>query len=251
MLNLMPTTNTGHRSISVSNPALQTKIRVLGGGLFAFLLPFFFITLNVSYITNSEWLYTYGWWRNDIAGRSGLTEHELNRGADQIKEYFSNDAELLDVRVVLNGNEVSLYNKREVLHMVDVKELMQGVFSLARVTGGSILLLTVIGILPLRRYSASLAFEAVGWSAAGTGALLFVFAVAAIIDFGWLFTQFHFLSFTNDLWQLDPYQDYLLIMFPQQFFFDATLFIGLLTLLDFALAYLLAGYAKKRFWERP
>ena len=41
-------------------------------------------------------------------------------------------------------------------------------------------------------------------------------------------------------WQLDPRRDYLLIMFPQGFFFWATIFIAMATVLE---ALLLAGVA--------
>jgi integral membrane protein (TIGR01906 family) len=84
------------------------------------------------------------------------------------------------------------------------------------------------------------------WSAIGTGAFLVIFGATAAIDFGWLFTQFHFLSFANDLWLLDPYSDYLIIMFPQRFFFEATLFIGALTVIDFALVTGAARLARNR-----
>ena len=126
----------------------QHKLPLVGAGLFAILLPVFLILFNTSYITNSEWLYDYGWWRNDIANRTGLTTDQLNRGADQIKEYFGNDAELLDLRVDYAGREVSLYKEREVLHMVDVKALMQAVFAITRWSGVALLLLLAVGSRP-------------------------------------------------------------------------------------------------------
>lgn len=214
--------------------------------LFALLLPVFLITFNVSYITNSEWLYAYGWWRNDVENSSGLTVENLNSGADQIKRYFRNDVEFLDVRVRLRGNEVSLYTDREVLHMVDVKALMRSVFGFTWGTGSALLVLTTIGVFFFKRESISMALKSLRWSAIGTGAFLILFGIVAVVDFGWLFTQFHFLSFANDLWILNPHEDYLLIMFPQQFFFDATLFIGLLTIMDFCLIYVTAHYMKGR-----
>jgi integral membrane protein (TIGR01906 family) len=225
----------------------QHWIPLAGAAVFALLLPIFLILFNVSYITNSEWLYEYGWWRNDIANRTGLTVEELNRGADQIKEYFGNDAELLDLRVNFGGSEVSLYKEREVLHMVDVKALMQGVFSVTRWLGAVLLVLLVAGVVVLKREALPLLLRSLKWSAIGTGVFLVVFGTTAAIDFGWLFTQFHFLSFANDLWLLDPYSDFLIIMFPQRFFFEATLFIGLLTIVDFALLYGLARFGVARF----
>ena len=217
-----------------------------GAAIFALLLPVFLILFNVSYVTNSEWLYDYGWWRNDIANRTGLSVEELNNGADQIKEYFGNDAEFLDLRVNFGGSEVSLYKEREILHMVDVKALMQGVFSITRWSGIALLLLLVVGAFVFKRDAAPLLLRSLRWSAIGTGVFLVVFGATAAINFGWLFTQFHFLSFANDLWLLDPYRDYLIIMFPQRFFFEAAMFIGVLTVIDFAILYGAARFARKR-----
>ena len=50
-----------------------------------------------------------------------------------------------------------------------------------------------------------------------------MFGAAAAIAFPWLFWIFHLVSFSNDLWLLDPRTDYLLIMFPLGFWFDATM----------------------------
>ena len=48
-----------------------------------------------------------------------------------------------------------------------------------------------------------------------------------IITNGYEFRYFHLISFTNDLWILDPRRDYLIMMFPQGFFFDSTMFIAM------------------------
>jgi len=100
------------------------------------------------------------------------------------------------------------------------------------------------------RNTAPLLLRSLRWSAIGTSVFLVVFGLTAAIDFGWLFTQFHFLSFANDLWLLDPSSDFLIIMFPQRFFFEATLFIGLLTVIDFALLFGVARVVRYRTLRR-
>jgi len=233
--------------ISSSSSSTSKKISIGGGILFAILLPLFLILFNVTYITHSEWLYSYSWWRNDIENRTGLPASELNRGANQIKEYFLDDSERLDLRVNFGNTEVSLYNEREILHMIDVKALMKGVFSIVVWSGLAILLLIAAGALLLWQGLPDLLARSLRWSAIGTGAFLLVFGIASLINFGWVFTQFHFLSFANDLWLLDPRTDYLVIMFPQQFFFEATLFIGALTIIDFALIVGITRLLRRRF----
>jgi integral membrane protein (TIGR01906 family) len=252
MLTVMPTKSQQNakkrssHSASSASGAAGHRLPLIGAAIFALLLPIFLILFNTSYITNSEWLYDYGWWRNDIANISGLTTEQLNSGADQIKEYFDNDAEFLDLRVTSGGREISLYKEREVLHMVDVKALMQAVFAITLWTGVGLLFLLAIGLIVLKEDVFALLLRGLKWSAIGTAVFLVVFGGTAAIDFGWLFTQFHFLSFANDLWLLDPYNDYLLIMFPQQFFFEATLFIGLLTVIDFGLVMWASRIVRKR-----
>jgi integral membrane protein (TIGR01906 family) len=54
----------------------------------------------------------------------------------------------------------------------------------------------------------------------------------SMLDFESLFIRFHMLSFSNDLWQLDPRTDYLLILYPQAFWLDTTLRIAWITLIQ-------------------
>lgn len=203
--------------------------------LLAVALPVFVILANVEYVTKSDWLYSYSWWRNGIPERTNLPVSELDSGADQIKDYFSNDTERLDLRVTFRGEQISLYNEREVQHMVDVKGLMQGVFNAVRITGGIALLIALAGLVYFGRSFWDLLLLTLRWSALGSGIVVGVLAVAILIDFDFVFRQFHFLSFANDLWLLNPSTDFLIIMFPQRFFFEATLFIAVFSVAQFAL----------------
>ena len=218
----------------------------VGMVVFAIVLPLFLILFNTSYITNSEWLYDYGWWRNDISYKTGLTVDQLNSGADQIKEYFNNDEEFLDLRVRFESTEVSLYREREILHMVDVKALMQAVFKVSIWSGIFLAILLTTGFFVLKRNIFTALKKSLKWSAIGIGTFILIFGGIALINFGWLFTQFHFLSFANDLWMLDPRSDYLIIMFPQQFFFEASLFIAILTIIDYMLIAIAIHFANKQ-----
>ena len=203
------------------------------GILFAACLPIFLIVVNVGYVTDSDWLYTYNWWRNDIPDRTGLEVIELDNAADQIKEYFRNDAERIDVTVNTTRGTISLFVEREILHMIDVKELMRLVAATSVWTGIALVLCAVIGLSIRRRTFFATMSRWLRWCALIWGVIVGVVVIAAIIDFTWVFTQFHLLSFANDLWQLDPFRHYLLLLFPERFFLEATLFIALLTVIEF------------------
>ena len=218
------------------------------GIIFAACLPIFIIAINVGYITHSDWLYTYNWWRNGIPDRTGLPIHELDSAADQIKEYFLNDAERLDVRVntlprhhqPIRRARNTPHDRREGPHADRIRR-----FHLDRHHP-----------CPYRRIRFSdLAANSSGpllsrwlrWCALIWGIAIAAIITIAIIDFTWIFTQFHLLSFANDLWQLDPYRHYLLLLFPERFFLEATLFIALLTIIEFIGLYVGSRLTEIRF----
>ena len=214
----------------------QTKnIQILSSLFYIILLPIFFISVNVIYITNSDWLYSYGWNRNQIENSTGLSIDQLNSGSDQIKSYFNNDEEYLNLIIIEDGIKYSLYNEKEILHMKDVKHLIKLTQNTIIFSGLFILayyLVTIFtaksvrkSIEQIRRSSKISAYSTVGF-------LAFV-GLLASINFTWLFRQFHFISFSNDLWQLNPNTDYLIAMFPQRFFLETTIFIGVLTIIEF------------------
>ena len=214
----------------------QTKnIQILSSLFYIILLPIFFISVNVIYITNSDWLYSYGWNRNQIENSTGLSIDQLNSGSDHIKSYFNNDEEYLNLIIIEDGIKYSLYNEKEILHMKDVKHLIKLTQNTIIFSGLFILayyLVTIFtakslrkSIEQIRRSSKISAYSTVGF-------LAFV-GLLASINFTWLFRQFHFISFSNDLWQLNPNTDYLIAMFPQRFFLETTIFIGVLTIIEF------------------
>jgi len=70
--------------------------------------------------------------------------------------------------------------------------------------------------------------------------LMLALGLGTMLGFDQLFLKFHLISFTNKLWQLDPAKDYLIMLFPQGFFYDAALFCALATA---GLAIILGGVA--------
>ena len=214
----------------------QTKIiQILSSLFYIILLPIFFISVNVIYVTNSDWLYSYGWNRNQIENSTGLSIDQLNSGSDQIKSYFNNDEEYLNLIIIEDGIKYSLYNEKEILHMKDVKHLIKLTQNTIIFSGLFILayyLVTIFTAKSLRKSIEQIRKSSKISAYSTVGFLAFV-GLLASINFTWLFRQFHFISFSNDLWQLNPNTDYLIAMFPQRFFLETTIFIGVLTILEF------------------
>tara|TARA_B100001245_G_scaffold72994_1_gene51751 strand:- start:1799 stop:2710 length:912 start_codon:yes stop_codon:yes gene_type:complete len=205
-------------------------MRVLAGigiAVFVLAIPLVLITSAVRITINTPLLYSYGFAANEIPRATGIENKELISAARQIRHYFNDDNQFLNVRVSVAGIVRTLYNNREIRHMEDVKRLVRGVYGVQII---AILYLTGFGAISLavapRRYPREL-FRLFRWGAVLTLSLVILAGIASLLNFNQVFYNFHIISFDNDLWQLDPSRDYLIAMFPQQFFFLATVAIAL------------------------
>ena len=191
----------------------------------------FLVAGSVAWAVNDPGLYRNGFQRYHVAARSGITDADLlDIGAD-LRRYFNRRGEPLAVRAPIYGVEQAVFSPREVAHMHDVKRLVRGVYWVA---AGSFIwiLVTIAAHIGLRRdawlvVSARLAM----WGGVATLVGVFGVGLAAVANFERLFLLFHQLSFANDLWILDPRTDYLLILFPAGFWFDATMRVALTSVL--------------------
>jgi integral membrane protein (TIGR01906 family) len=151
--------------------------------------------------------------------------------------------------VVVDGEEEALYNQREILHMRDVKDLFQLTFRVQEIAFVYLVAYVVAVFLWSReRALRQLANQAI-LGGALTVALLGAGAIGVLFGFDSLFEQFHLLSFSNDFWRLDPATDRLIQMFPQGFWFDVTLGVGVLTAMQGGLV-ALAGFGYLTWLER-
>ena len=89
------------------------------------------------------------------------------------------------------------------------------------------LTLTAAGFALQRRAHVPTLARRTLWGGVLTVGLLVAFGLAATVGFDALFLLFHRVSFANDFWQLDPRTDYLVLLFPQNFWFDATMWAAL------------------------
>ena len=197
--------------------------------LFRLMLPVLLLTGSISLTVNSLWLYNFGFNKYDISQSTGLAEVELDKAARGLISYFNSGEEYISLTVVKNGQPFELFNQREIAHLKDVKGLIwldywvllgTFVFALGYAVGSF--------FWSKHQYWRRLARGAVAGSGI-TLALMLALGLGALFAFDQLFLQFHLLSFANDLWLLDPTRDYLIMLFPQGFWYDATLFGALAT----------------------
>tara|TARA_B100000686_G_scaffold162100_1_gene169679 strand:- start:975 stop:1217 length:243 start_codon:yes stop_codon:yes gene_type:complete len=73
--------------------------------------------------------------------------------------------------------------------------------------------------------------------------------ILMVVGFQRIFILFHLVSFDNDLWILDPRRDFLIMMFPTGFFFDATMLIALMTVVEGIVLWLVAPRILRKFFN--
>jgi integral membrane protein (TIGR01906 family) len=137
------------------------------------------------------------------------------------------------IQYLLNGDDISflgnlrfpngteMYNTHELQHMRDVKNVTKYAYASAFI--GGILALLIIAYFWRSNRPAL-------WSALLNGSrltigIILAIVIVAVTSWETFFTTFHELFFAGGTWQFE-YSDTLIRLFPEQFWFDASLIIG-------------------------
>lgn len=172
------------------------------------------------------------------ADRYGFTKEDRLYWANVARLYLLNDADinfLADLRFPEGqitppascrymDDCTRLYNDRELKHMLDVKNVVQAALN---VWYASIFVLVILGVWSgfggwWQHFKKGLGRG--GWLTIGILAALILFVLLA---FGFIFVAFHNVFFESGTWTF-LYSDTLIRLFPERFWRDAFLAVGLL-----------------------
>ena len=171
----------------------------------------------------------------NITESTGMDMKNLQHTIEDVLLYLKDNREELDTRAVINGEEREVFGEREILHMVDVKELfIKGRF-IRNLSIPLILIISLFIIKTDRNWKRSLSKTLLNTSIINI-VLLVILLILMAIDFYKYFTYFHLIFLNNDLWILDPKTDVLIQMVPERFFYDTAVkivsyFVGSLLVL--------------------
>ncbi len=204
-------------------------------------LPIFLVLGSVRLVMNE-------WFLKVEYNRPGFPEDTFGFSKEDRLEYGP-----YGVRYVLNDEDISYlgdltidgkpaFAADELQHMEDVKVVARQAFLflwiVAAVFVGSSLALVR---QPATRKSWRQAMRVGGLAVFG---LVIVAIVVIVISWGFFFDSFHEAFFEAGTWQFSR-SDTLIRLYPEQFWFDATLTIAILTILGASLSIFIAWY-----WER-
>ncbi len=222
---------------------MERVVRILGitaRWLFILCLPVMLFTAVLGLAINSKWLFEYGFDKYGVNQTTGIDDTELEKAASGLIDYFNSGEESIDLTVIKDGEPFALFNQREVAHLRDVKGLIWLDYRVLLATGSYVLLYAVVSLCWLTEERRRRLATATAIGGGITLGLILALGLAAMLDFQGFFLQFHLISFANDLWLLDPARDYLIMLFPQGFWYDATMLVALATT---GLAVIVAGLA--------
>jgi integral membrane protein (TIGR01906 family) len=205
----------------------MNTVKVAAQWLFILCLPILLLTASVSAAANCPRLYKYGFEKYDVSRVTGLAPAELDKAARGLIGYFNSGEEYIDLTVEKDGQPFTLFNDREVAHLKDVKGLFRLVYKI--LLGAGVYALVFVGVSLFWWRDKRRLWQGLFFGGGLTLVAMLALGVVIALDFDQFFLQFHLLSFANDFWMLDPATDYLIMMFPQEFWFDAALACAIVT----------------------
>ena len=180
------------------------------------LASIFFISISISgvlfFILKHDYIYEYNLNFYPITERTSLEIEEIREINSQIKNYFFDETEFL---------EVSIFNEKEIYHMKDVKDIINNLFLYGKLSS---VVFVIISLICIKKYKVRI-YSVFKASSIVYSVMLLVLAIGFLISFNKLFIIFHEIAFSNDLWKLNINEDYLLMMYPENFFRDIALLI--------------------------
>lgn len=135
------------------------------------------------------------------------SKEEVNENTIVLLDYLKGEDQLT----------TDFFNEKEKQHLADVKNIMKSLITLSYVSL-FLFLMIIIYFRAIRNHD--LIFRGFLYGGMLTLALLGIFIALLVIDFHSVFLSFHYLFFNNNLWQLDPATDNLIVMFPNAFFYN-------------------------------
>lgn len=185
--------------------------------------PILLISSALGILVNNIGTYNYIIEEYNVQLFTGIDEIQLKDIYQHWIDYYNNKADSAQYEFLdSDGKYQELLSEKELIHLSDVKSLMQLDYAVASITI-ILFILSVITLVLLDKSRWQLLAKAVFRGGVLTIALFALIIVLSMCCFDQIFILFHEISFSNDFWILDPASDYLIMMFPGGFFYDVVI----------------------------
>lgn len=209
----------------------MNAFRGIARWIFIVSIPVLLLSGTLGWAFNSLWIYKAGFAKYEAGQALGLSPAELDKSARELIAYFNDPRqEFLDINVTYDTGETApLLSQADILHMKDVKGLVWLDYRLLMAAAIYSAAYSVSTLIWNRRKGRHDLASGMTRGGAATVGLLVFLGVFAVTSFDWFFTTFHEVFFPQGNWQFPP-GDHMITLFPDGFWSDVTLLVGLVTL---------------------
>ncbi|MFV0380410.1 MAG: TIGR01906 family membrane protein [Anaerorhabdus sp.] len=209
-------------------------------------ISIFLFTLDI--ISFNKNFYKKEYQKLNISENMEITDDELYKATWTLLDYIKDDIDTLDLTVSIDGSNVEMFNDKEKLHMIDVKNLYLNAMKINLL----LCIFTICTFMLIIKSNYKLIYDICSTilnvfmyliiSLIGLGILL-------LVDFNQFWLNFHYIFFTNDLFFLDPSTDRLIQMVPLEFFFDLVILISVTYLFVISLIALVSYFIRRKLYD--
>ena len=204
------------------------------------------LLLSVFYWATNAGYYQQAQMRNQVNEVVGLPQTKINIINDHIIDYLKLKTDDLQLNLNHDQRTIEVFNDKELEHMRDVRQLfIYGYIFL----GISVAVLAAVLIITFYKRALKY-FRRITVITPLILVIISIIVIAVVlVDFNYWFTIFHQISFTNELWLLDPQQDILIQIMPLDFFSGIFIRIIITTITGLAAVFVM-GLTIVRVWRR-
>ena len=192
--------------------------------LAAFLIPFLLLLLSFRLVVFDAGFYKSEFEKYDLYDR--FDKSVADSAVTNLIGYMKSGVPLSD-----------FFNEKEKAHMVDVRNIIQKLLVLFYVLAFVVVILLA--------YNRKNLFKSLFYGGIFTLIILLLFFILSYTFFDFIFHKFHEVSFSNDLWMLNPEVDNLKALLPDGFFYDALMRIFFIALASSVVITLLGFSSEK------
>lgn len=204
----------------------MNNLRTIFFFLFIVSIPILLVSSAIVFELNLLPFYEYAYQKYHINQVTGFSDDQLMKITRHLIQFFNGKINHVQLMVEKDGKPIYLFHDYEIKHLNDVKVLFRYTFQALLLS-----LVYFLGYLFFTIVSRNKRKWYYFWQGLRKGSLLaigllLILGVSVFFGFQELFIRFHYLVFgdpQNSPWMLDPRTDYLIMMYPLNFWQDAAI----------------------------
>lgn len=136
--------------------------------------------------------------------RFGIEPKQCAAALMAMIQYMRGHRDSIQITVSEYGSTVEMFNRQEIDHMIDVKNLYQSFRKSQLAAIAAFVMVLLLSLSERKKGRSSITLRSLAVAVIIFFIILGVLGIWAYTDFTAFWTTFHHLFFTNDLWLMDP-----------------------------------------------